>query len=193
MRVLIAEDEEVSRRKLEAQLQHWGYEVVVTTNGAEAWKVLQETKAPELAVLDWQMPEMCGDEVCRRARAQLGHQPLHLILLTAVRVTKADMIAGLQAGADDFLVKPCDPEELQARLQAGERAVQRQKDLLQDVHARVPQELAICRYCKHVSLGNDEWCAPEDLNAQYPVSRFIHGICPPCLDQQLARISLDEI
>ena len=193
MKVLIAEDEAVSRRKLEAQLQQWGYDVVTTNDGSQAWQALQEADAPELAVLDWQMPEMCGDEVCRRARAQLGHQPLHIILLTAVRVTKQDMVAGLQAGADDFLVKPADPAELRARLQAGERAVQREKDLMLDLRSRLPQELMICRYCKHVRHGDGPWLAPEQLNAQFPTSRFEHGICPACLAQQLARISLDEV
>ena len=123
MRVLLAEDEVVQRRLMEANLTRWGYEVVVARDGAEAWGLLQHDEAPQLAVLDWQMPEMDGVEVCRRVRAR-GQTPYVYILLLTSRDRKADVIAGLDAGADDYVTKPFDHHELRVRLRAGSRIVE---------------------------------------------------------------------
>jgi two-component system, OmpR family, alkaline phosphatase synthesis response regulator PhoP len=115
MKILIAEDDPVSRRVLEATLSKWGFEVLTTSNGREAWEALVAPQAPKLAILDWMMPEMDGVEVCRRARGRPDAGPLHILLLTA-RGRKEDVIAGLQAGADDYITKPFDLEELLARI-----------------------------------------------------------------------------
>jgi two-component system, cell cycle response regulator len=120
VKVLIADDDTISRRILQVALTKWGYETVATQNGREAWEVLQQTDAPRMAVLDWMMPELDGIEVCQEVRKQSGQSYTYLLLLTS-KSHKAEIIAGLNAGADDYLTKPVDLEELRVRLQAGRR------------------------------------------------------------------------
>ena len=128
MKVLIAEDETVSRRLLEAALTKWGYQVTVTTNGREAWEALEKPSPPLLLIIDWLMPEMDGTEICRRARQRPELQSSYIILLTS-RGGKDDIVHGLEAGADDYVTKPFDPGELRARVQVGSRVVQLQQML----------------------------------------------------------------
>src|SRR5712672_1728183 len=118
--VLIADDEPISRRVLQASLVRWGYQVEVAKDGEEALEKLLRDTAPRLAVLDWMMPGLDGLEVCRRARARPGAPYSYLLLLTS-REARSDLVAGLDAGADDYIRKPFDAEELKARLRAGER------------------------------------------------------------------------
>lgn len=132
MRILIAEDDPVSRRVLFTTLVKWGHEVLVTCDGLEAWAALREGGAPSLAILDWMMPEMDGLEVCRRVRRRETVSSTYLILLTA-RSLKEDLIEGLEAGADDFLTKPFDRDELRVRLQVGSRIVDLQRSLAERV------------------------------------------------------------
>jgi len=107
---------------LKAILIKWGYEVVETCNGDEAWQVLQREDAPRLAILDWVMPGISGDNLCRKLKELPTVRPIYIILLT-VRRDKADVIAGLEAGANDYIRKPFDREELHARVRVGERVV----------------------------------------------------------------------
>ena len=130
MRVLIAEDDLTSRLLLTKVLQKWGYDVTVTTNGEEAWEVLRAAGAPRLAVLDWMMPEMDGIDVCRRVRALDTRQPPYIILLTALG-EKDHMMAGFEAGADDYVGKPYDPAELRARVEVGRRLVELNDELVE--------------------------------------------------------------
>lgn len=130
MKILIAEDDPVSSRVLSVILGKWGHEVVVTRDGLEAWAVLSGPGAPPLAILDWMMPGMDGVEVCRQVRRAAS--ATYLILLTA-KSLKEDLLAGMEAGADDFLTKPFDRDELRARLQAGERIVRLQQCLAERV------------------------------------------------------------
>ncbi len=132
MRILIAEDDPVSRRVLTVQLIKWGHEVVVTENGIEAWETLRSPNAPKLAILDWMMPGMDGVEVCRRLRQEQVDSPVYLILLTALSL-KENVIAGLEGGADDYLTKPFDRQELRVRVQAGVRIVELQSNLCERV------------------------------------------------------------
>lgn len=129
MKILIAEDDPISRRVLEEFLKKWGYQVVVATNGADAWTVLASADAPRLAILDWMMPEMEGIEICRRVRALDDRAYTFLVLLTA-HGQKQSLLTGLNAGADDYLAKPFDAEELRARLQVGERILRMQDELI---------------------------------------------------------------
>ena len=130
MKVLIAEDDSISRRMLEAFLVKWGYEVLVSTEGEEAWAILQRHDAPRLAVLDWMMPGRDGIDICRSLRQRKGREYIYILLLTA-RGRKEDIVEGLEAGADDYVTKPFDPFELRARLRAGRRIVELQEQLLQ--------------------------------------------------------------
>ncbi|MHB1189948.1 MAG: two-component system response regulator [Armatimonadota bacterium] len=128
MRILIAEDDLVSRKLLEAMLTKWGYEVVVTCNGDEALKILQGSDPPRLAILDWMMPGTDGVEVCREVRNTVKEPYIYILMLTA-KSRKQDSIEGLKAGADDYIVKPFDANELKVRLNAGNRILNLQAQL----------------------------------------------------------------
>jgi two-component system, cell cycle response regulator len=129
VKVLIAEDDVVSRRLLEAMLTRWGYDVAVTRDGVEAWEVLQSADPPPLAILDWMMPQMDGVEVCRKVRER-GQEPYIYLLLLTTKGHKDNIIEGLDAGADDYLTKPFDPHELQVRLRTGKRIMTLQAELI---------------------------------------------------------------
>jgi diguanylate cyclase (GGDEF)-like protein len=130
MKILIADDDRTSRMILERALAGWGYEVVTAADGDEALRLMQAEDAPSLAVLDWMMPGLDGVEVCRRVRAVHRAGPPYLILLTA-REGKGDLASGLEAGADDYVSKPFDAQELRARIQVGCRFISLYESLLQ--------------------------------------------------------------
>ncbi len=129
MRILVAEDDPVLRRILETFLQQRGYEVVVATDGAAAWEQLQAKDAPRMAVLDWVMPGMDGVEICRKVRKRVAQPYVYLLLLTS-KGEKREVVNGLESGADDYLTKPFNPQELAARLRAGERILDLEDNLM---------------------------------------------------------------
>jgi diguanylate cyclase (GGDEF)-like protein len=130
MKVLIADDSATSRAMLRSALAHWGYDVVLAENGEQAWQILAEPDPPPMAILDWVMPQLTGPEVCRRVR-ETHREPYTYILLLTSKNTKGETVEGLEAGADDYIVKPFDQHELQVRLRAGKRIIDLQMDLLQ--------------------------------------------------------------
>ena len=132
MRILIAEDDPVSRRVLTVQLTKWGHEVIATENGLDAWEAINREDAPHLVILDRMMPGLDGVEICRRLRQQENGLSMYVILLTAMS-RKENVIEGLEAGADDYLTKPFDRHELRVRLQAGARIVELQSSLCERV------------------------------------------------------------
>jgi len=123
MKVLVADDDPMWRTLLDQNIRRWGYEVVTAEDGRKAWELLQENKAPRVAILDWQMPELDGVEICRRIRRSLNLPFIYTIILTG-RGTPEDMVAGLESGADDYIVKPVDMAILRSRLTAAVRIVQ---------------------------------------------------------------------
>jgi two-component system cell cycle response regulator len=130
MEILIAEDDPTSRQILVALLSKWGYKVLATCDGAQAWEALHGAEAPRLAILDWMMPEMDGPELCRRLRQEKeGRSHYTYILLLTARGAKEDLVQGMEAGADDYLVKPFDPQELKVRIRAGQRIVELEAQL----------------------------------------------------------------
>lgn len=129
MKVLIAEDELISNQILQEMLQQWGYEVVCTTDGDQAWHIMQQPDAPQLLLLDWVMPNMSGVEVCKRVRQLNSENYTYILILTEFKVEKHDVVHGLETGADDYLTKPYNPQELKARLDIGKRILTLQKDL----------------------------------------------------------------
>jgi two-component system NtrC family sensor kinase len=139
MKVLIADDDGVSRKLLQGYLQKWGYEVVVATDGAEAWTLFQQGDFP-LVITDWMMPEMDGPELIKKIRAADRPHYVYAILLSG-RSQKEDIVEGMEAGADDFVNKPFDRDELHVRLRAGERilklerALEEQNRALREAHA----------------------------------------------------------
>src|SRR4051794_6210884 len=129
MKVLIADDSATSRALLKSVLAGWGYEVVTAKDGGEAWDVLSQSDAPPLVILDWVMPVMTGPEVCHKVRENLREPYTYILLLTS-KGSKTETVEGLNAGADDYIVKPFDEHELQVRLRAGKRIIDLQIDLL---------------------------------------------------------------
>lgn len=130
MNVLVAEDDPIYRRVLRATLAGWGYRVIEVADGSAALQALESCQGPRLALLDWVMPGLDGPEVCRLLRQRGGDAYVYVVLLTA-RGGKADLLRGLEAGADDYLIKPFDPPELQARLNTGKRLVQLHEQLIE--------------------------------------------------------------
>jgi DNA-binding response OmpR family regulator len=190
MRILIAEDDPVSRYVLEAMLKNWGYDLVVTGNGLEAWEELQQDDAPQLAVLDWMMPGLDGVEVCRRVRQTPAKKSAYIILLTA-KAEKNNIVEGLEAGANDYVIKPFAREELRARVGVGERVINLQNDLaarvteLQEALSQVKQLqgiLPICSHCKKVRDDKNYWQQVESYISAHSEAQFSHSICPDCFE-----------
>jgi len=128
MKILIADDDSITRRLLETILSKWGYQVMIAQDGDEAWRVLQGEGAPKLAILDWMMPGLDGVEICRRARQRMDTPYVYMMLLTS-KIRKEDIIEGMDAGADDYLTKPFNRHELEVRLRAGLRILDLQEAL----------------------------------------------------------------
>ena len=128
--VLVAEDDPIFRHLLQRQLEGWGYKAIIARDGHEAWKALQEPNCPELLILDWMMPGVDGLELCRRIRRKESGHYEYILLLTG-KDEKENVVEGLNSGADDYLTKPFDIGELQARLRAGKRILALQRELIQ--------------------------------------------------------------
>ena len=145
MKILIAEDNLTTRRILETILIKWNYDVISVCDGNEAWEKIQEKDPPKLIILDWMMPGLNGVEICRRLRRKDPREPMYIILLTA-RDEKNDIVEGLGAGADDYIAKPFDTEELRARIDVGRRVIELQTALLEKEKLQVIFEMtgAIC-------------------------------------------------
>lgn len=192
-KILIADDDPTSRRILEAMLIKWGYAVTAVADGDAAWSALQALDDAQLAILDWIMPGMDGVEICRRFREAFPSDPRYLILLTA-KDQKTDIVTGLAAGADDYIAKPFDMEELRARIRVGERMVNLQRALADRVreleaaqaHVKVLQGiLPICSYCKKIRTDENYWQQVETYIVQHSEAAFSHGICPDCYEKAI--------
>jgi phosphoserine phosphatase RsbU/P len=188
MQVLIAEDDRVTGEILARTLRRMNYETTVVVDGEQAWERLRVATEPTLAILDWMMPKMDGPDVCRRVREDLKLANMYLLLVTA-RESRADVVAGLDAGADDYIIKPFDPEELRARVSVGIRVLGLQQKLaervdeLQTALSSVKQLrglLPICAYCKRIRGDDQYWQQVEGYVAEHSDAQFSHGICPTC-------------
>ena len=189
MKMLIAEDDATSRNMLAAVLRKCGYDVVATANGAQAWAALQEPNPPRLVVLDWIMPELDGLEVVRRVRAQPIDPPPYILMLTS-KGGKADIISGLEGGANDYLSKPFDPGELRARVEVGRRMLELQAALADRIEelGRAMAEIKtlrgivpICATCKKIRNDKGFWQQVEVYMHAHSEVEFSHGMCPDCL------------
>jgi phosphoserine phosphatase RsbU/P len=199
MNILIAEDDSISRRTLEITLQKCGHQVEVVCDGQAAYEALVRADAPPLAILDWMMPGMDGLAVCRRLRERVGGRSAYVILLTA-RCDKRDIVAGLESGADDYITKPFDREELLARVNVGSRIISLQNSLAQRVEQleqalkRVKQLqglLPICCYCKCIRNDSNYWQRVEEYIGEHSDAQFSHGICPKCFET-VVKVQLRE-
>jgi sigma-B regulation protein RsbU (phosphoserine phosphatase) len=201
MRVLIADDDVILRRALEAHLARWGYEPEAYGDGASAWAALQRDDAPTLIMLDWQMPGVDGAELCRQIRLTPALCGAYVILLTG-NTRQQDVVSGLESGADEYITKPFDWDELHARLRAGTRIVRLQQALTARVSElqtalsnvrRLSGLVPICAHCKRIRDDRHYWQQIEEYVTERSEATFTHGICPPCRDTHfgplLARVA----
>src|SRR5690348_12310416 len=191
LQVLVADDEPVSRTVVGAMLKKAGYPVLYATDGEQAWQQLDSEHAPSLALLDWEMPGLQGPEVVKRLRARESQQPTYAILLTS-RDTSADIVQGLRAGADDYVTKPANEDELIARVNVGARVVQLQTALADRVRSleealanvRALQTLLpMCAYCKSIRNDQNYWEKVETYFTQHSNVSFTHSYCPNCYER----------
>jgi DNA-binding response OmpR family regulator len=195
MRILVAEDSRTTQVLLQRLLTEWGHEVIMTGDGDEAWGALSANDPPRLAILDWLMPGMDGLEICRRVRKTDGDDPLYVIMLTA-KTEKEDIVAGLEAGADDYVTKPFDGEELRARVGVGVRVLELQAALAGQVrelrdalaHIKTLQGIIpICMYCHKIRDDRDIWQRMEQYIAERSGAEFSHSLCPECREKHYPR------
>jgi phosphoserine phosphatase RsbU/P len=190
--VLIADDDKLTLNVLNDTLTRAGYDVLTATDGEQAWKKLQQSNA-SLAVLDWIMPGMEGPEICQRAAKEPKMANRYFILLTGKSKTE-DLVAGLQAGASDYLRKPFDEAELLARVEVGVRFIELQRKLAERVEEmekalatvrRLEGLLPICSYCKRIRNEQDYWERVDNYISQHANVRFSHNICPECYEKHV--------
>ena len=197
MRALIADDDPVAAMAVSRSMSNWGFETTVVHDGLAAWEHLTSSDPASLAIVDWEMPGLEGPELCRRVRSDTERAHLYLILLTA-RNSSTDLVAGLEAGADDYLIKPVDLNELKARVQVGVRVVSLQARLAEEVAElqatldnvrRLRGLLPICAYCKRIRDDRNYWQRVEVYVSEHTDATFTHGICPSCLEGAKAQLN----
>lgn len=199
MRILVAEDDAVTRKILAATLERLGWEVITASDGTAAWDTLETLggeNAPELVLLDWMMPGMDGIEICRKLRSTPGFEFIYIILLTS-RSEKEDLAMGLMAGANDYIAKPFHPIELESRVRVGVRMVKLQRSLASRVteleaalaHVqRLQGLLPICSYCKKVRNEANYWEQVDSYLTTHSDVELTHGICPQCLEKMMKQV-----
>jgi sigma-B regulation protein RsbU (phosphoserine phosphatase) len=176
MRVLAVEDDPVSRRILTVVLERLGHEVLPANNGLEAWERFQ-AEPVDAVITDWMMPELDGLELTRRIRSHSKDRYTYVLLLTAL-TGRDRYLDGMMAGADDFVSKPVDREELHARLRVAERILGLQREVRQ-----LEGLLPICSYCK--KIREEHWSQVEEYVSRKTEAQFSHGVCPDCYDRVL--------
>ena len=186
--ILIADDDPITRLMLSTLLKEWGYEVVEAEDGRQALEILEREGSPPLAILDWLMPGMDGVDVCRAVRESRETKPLYMVLLT-VKTERADALEALGAGADDFLSKPFDYEELRVRLEVGKRVIGLQvslRDRARELQEALDQVktlsglLPMCASCRKIRDDTGYWLQVEAYLSDRLDVRFSHGLCPDC-------------
>jgi DNA-binding response OmpR family regulator len=196
VRILVADDDAIGRRLVERALGKSGYDVLVVPDGAEAWRILAAPDPPALAILDWMMPRLTGVEVCRKVREAVWPVEPYLIVLTS-RGETTDVVTALQAGANDYVTKPFEIEELRARVSVGERIVTLQQQLsdrvraLEEALAHVRQLeglIPICAWCRQVRNDGNFWEQVDSYLEKRSGLQFTHAICPACREKESARL-----
>jgi len=196
MRILIAEDNLVSKNLQNVALKKWGHDVVAVDDGKAAWEELQKPDAPKLVILDWNMPEMDGLQVCLRVKESGTPDPPYIIILTA-RTRKEDVVRALEAGANDYITKPFNNIELRARIRVGQRMVEMKEKLAMQVqelrtaleHIKTLQGIIpICSFCKKIRDDQGYWSQVEAYLSRHSDARFSHGFCPDCMARHYPEI-----
>lgn len=200
MKILIAEDDLTSRLMLELVIGKWSFEVISVDDGQKAWEILQQEDAPPIAILDWEMPGIDGPELCRRIKLLARDNPIHVLLLTG-RDSTEDIVVGLEAGADDYVTKPFDLNELRARINVAVRLVKIQASLslrLKELkaafdHVKTLQGIIpICMHCHSIRSDKEAWHKLEAYIEQHSEAQFSHSICPDCLHKHYPELE-DEV
>lgn len=184
MKILITDDDAISRLVLEATLKKLGHEVVVTESGGQAWQAFRQEYFPIL-ILDWLMPLLDGLMLCRMIRDTMQSNYTYIILLTVME-GKANYLEAMEAGVDDFITKPFDEQELEARLKAAERILGLRQHVKQ-----LEGLLSICGYCKRIQ-EQGSWYDLEYYISQHSEAKFSHTYCPDCFDK-FVQPELDEL
>ncbi len=191
IKTLVAEDDLTSRNILVAVLGKYDFDIIETVNGAQALAAMREANPPRLVILDWMMPEMTGIQVVRRIRAEHLENPPYIIMLTT-KSERTDIIAGLDAGADDYLTKPFDIGELRSRVTVGRRVLDTQQRLatkIQELNQALEHVeklkgiIPICMHCKKIRNDQGYWDQVETYVRNHSRAEFSHAICPECLDK----------
>lgn len=188
MKILIAEDDYITQLMVQVSLEKWGYRVSCAADGNEAWEILQKPDAPQIAILDWEMPGPNGVEICRRVKELEKETPIYVILLTA-RDTRNDILHGFDMGADDYMTKPFDDNELRARVRVAERLVHIQIALTESVNElrnvldqmeALQGALPVCENCHKIQASDDSWVALDAAIEKRTEPRFMYIKCPDC-------------
>jgi CheY-like chemotaxis protein len=191
LRVLVADDEPVSRTVVGAMLKKAGYEVTFAPDGEQAWQQLTAPNPPAIALLDWEMPGLAGPEVVQLIRSRGEQAPTYVILLTS-RDSSADIVAGLKAGANDYVTKPANEDELVARVNVGARVVELQLALAERVRSleealanvkALQTLLPMCAYCKSIRNDQNYWEKVETYFHDHSGVSFSHSYCPTCYER----------
>jgi phosphoserine phosphatase RsbU/P len=193
MQILIADDDAISRRLATHALSGCGADVTVAEDGQGAWSLIQERTQSTVLILDRMMPGIDGVDLCKSARLLPSFPPLYILMVTSASET-TDITTGLDAGADDYVIKPFKAAELRARAQVGMRMVALQESMarrlaeLEQALANVKQLrglLPMCSYCKKIRVDDKYWQQLEGYLSEHSDAEFSHGICPECFPSVL--------
>jgi DNA-binding response OmpR family regulator len=200
MKVIVAEDNDTSRLVLESVIKKWGFEVSSYNNGVDVWNAFQKETEPGLMILDWMMPGLSGIEVCRLVRERETAMPSYVVLLTACD-SKEEIVKGLEGGANDYVVKPFDKNELHARLKVGVRVLELQKGLahkIQELEKAIYEIktlrgfVTICGHCHKILNDGRAWDRLEKYIEEHSEAQFSHGICPDCIEKFYPKTSREK-
>jgi len=186
MKILIAEDDLISRKLLVTTLRQFGHEVNAFTNGADAWTAY-DAEPVRIIVSDWLMPELDGLDLCRRVRERADTDYTYFILLTANAQGKETYMEAMKAGIDDFMAKPLDRDRIWMRLQVAERILRYTTQI-----SKLESMMPICSYCKRVRDDNNYWQQVETYITNRTGTSFSHSVCPTCYDK-VVKAELDEM
>lgn len=192
--VVVADDDPVSQALLVRSLAQAGYPILQCSDGVKALEQLKGADGPTIGILDWMMPGLDGPQVCQVLKKSGGSNLLYLILLTS-KGERGDIVEGLEAGADDYMTKPFDLQELRARVQVGERVLilqQKLEDRVQQLELALSEVkqlqglLPICSYCKMIRDDQNYWQKVEEYLSDHTGFQFSHGVCPQCYKKEIA-------
>ena len=189
LHVLVVEDNERTQKALVFLLHRHGYTATVARDGQVALGILKQPDPPSIVLLDWEMPRLDGLHVCRAVRSMPRQRYIYVIMITA-HDDPADLVAALDAGADDFLSKPTDNAQLLARMRSGERVLALEARLAERIAelektleevSKLKRLLPICSYCKKIRDDGDYWKEIETYLHDHTGADFSHGVCPECM------------